>query len=305
MCVRTNRRPRPHHHHHLLHLRLFQPRTRSWDFCCSLSLLLPPDLTHILLWTESDSALISDPWVLPLAESFLVLMILAAYSWPVQSLTQRRTTEKAPLGNKKDRSLVSTTVTSSTHWFSARTGPQAATQLVSCQSELITVTTLSFWAASLFTFYDPWSWYAVRLEPEPVGDWVSRLDRVLPLVKSRSPKHWELIENPKQCPPVLMWFWVTPGSELCLVPTWFWDMSGSESVELEASVVLSTDVWTCIHVLPAGQESDPCGHTAHGANRTTTHAGSAHSWTESKQQQQLLWVSGATFAQQTNRDKQK
>lgn len=37
----------------------------------------------------------------PLAESFLVLMILAAYSWPVQSLTQRRTTEKAPLGGKK------------------------------------------------------------------------------------------------------------------------------------------------------------------------------------------------------------
>lgn len=36
----------------------------------------------------------------PLAESFLVLMILAAYSWPVQSLTQRRTTEKAPLGNR-------------------------------------------------------------------------------------------------------------------------------------------------------------------------------------------------------------
>lgn len=35
---------------------------------------------------------------LPLADSFLVLMILAAYSWPVQSLTQRRTTEKAPLG---------------------------------------------------------------------------------------------------------------------------------------------------------------------------------------------------------------
>lgn len=37
----------------------------------------------------------------PLAESFLVLMILAAYSWPVQSLTQRRTTEKAPLGDKR------------------------------------------------------------------------------------------------------------------------------------------------------------------------------------------------------------
>lgn len=39
----------------------------------------------------------------PLAESFLVLMILAAYSWPVQSLTQRRTTEKAPLGKKKKK----------------------------------------------------------------------------------------------------------------------------------------------------------------------------------------------------------
>lgn len=39
--------------------------------------------------------------VLPLAESFLVLMILAAYSWPVQSLTQRRTTEKAPLGRDR------------------------------------------------------------------------------------------------------------------------------------------------------------------------------------------------------------
>lgn len=47
------------------------------------------------------------PCLSPLAESFLVLMILAAYSWPVQSLTQRRTTEKAPLGGrnkkKKDR----------------------------------------------------------------------------------------------------------------------------------------------------------------------------------------------------------
>lgn len=40
----------------------------------------------------------------PLAESFLVLIILAAYSWPVHSLTQRRTTEKAPLKKrKKDR----------------------------------------------------------------------------------------------------------------------------------------------------------------------------------------------------------
>lgn len=33
----------------------------------------------------------------PLAESFLVLIIFAAYSWPVDFLTHRRTTEKAPL----------------------------------------------------------------------------------------------------------------------------------------------------------------------------------------------------------------
>lgn len=35
---------------------------------------------------------------LPLAESFFVLIILAAYSWPTHSLTHRRTTENAPLG---------------------------------------------------------------------------------------------------------------------------------------------------------------------------------------------------------------
>lgn len=33
----------------------------------------------------------------PLADSFLVLMILAAYSWPDSTFTQRRTTENAPL----------------------------------------------------------------------------------------------------------------------------------------------------------------------------------------------------------------
>lgn len=48
---------------------------------------------------------------LPLADSFLVLMILAAYSWPVQSLTQRRTTEKAPLrvtwGTETEREPIS------------------------------------------------------------------------------------------------------------------------------------------------------------------------------------------------------
>lgn len=39
--------------------------------------------------------------VLPRADSFLVLIILAAYSWPVHSLTHLRTTEKAPLWNTK------------------------------------------------------------------------------------------------------------------------------------------------------------------------------------------------------------
>lgn len=56
--------------------------------------VMPPRL-HILMGPWKHTHTFS-----PLAESFLVLMILAAYSWPVQSLTQRRTTEKAPLGNK-------------------------------------------------------------------------------------------------------------------------------------------------------------------------------------------------------------
>ena len=34
---------------------------------------------------------------LPLADNFLVLIIFAAYSCPVHSLTHLRTTEKAPL----------------------------------------------------------------------------------------------------------------------------------------------------------------------------------------------------------------
>lgn len=37
----------------------------------------------------------------PLADSFLVLMILAAYSWPDSTFTQRRTTENAPLEIKQ------------------------------------------------------------------------------------------------------------------------------------------------------------------------------------------------------------
>lgn len=38
---------------------------------------------------------------LPLADSFLVLMIFAAYSWPDSTLTHRRTTENAPLKKTK------------------------------------------------------------------------------------------------------------------------------------------------------------------------------------------------------------
>lgn len=40
---------------------------------------------------------------LPLAVSFFVLIILAAYSWPVDFFTHLRTTEKAPLGRKKKK----------------------------------------------------------------------------------------------------------------------------------------------------------------------------------------------------------
>lgn len=60
--------------------------------------LLSPKNTHTAMLMSFLRFFLS-----PLAESFLVLMILAAYSWPVQSLTQRRTTEKAPLGNKDRR----------------------------------------------------------------------------------------------------------------------------------------------------------------------------------------------------------
>lgn len=38
---------------------------------------------------------------LPLADSFLVLMILAAYSWPASTFTHLRTTEKAPLEGQR------------------------------------------------------------------------------------------------------------------------------------------------------------------------------------------------------------
>lgn len=43
---------------------------------------------------------------LPLAESFFVLMILAAYSWPASTFTHLRTTEKAPLEDREQRDVV-------------------------------------------------------------------------------------------------------------------------------------------------------------------------------------------------------
>lgn len=43
---------------------------------------------------------------LPLAESFLVLIILAAYSWPASTFTHLRTTEKAPLEDREQRDVV-------------------------------------------------------------------------------------------------------------------------------------------------------------------------------------------------------
>lgn len=43
------------------------------------------------------------PQSLPRAESFLVLMILAAYSCPASTFTHLRTMEKAPLGTEEAR----------------------------------------------------------------------------------------------------------------------------------------------------------------------------------------------------------
>lgn len=63
---------------------------------CSLGTLNPPMTRACPRQTGlRDPHLL--PSYLPRADNFLVLMILAAYSWPVQSFTQRRTTEKAPL----------------------------------------------------------------------------------------------------------------------------------------------------------------------------------------------------------------
>lgn len=42
---------------------------------------------------------------LPLAESFLVLIILAAYSWPASTFTHLRTTEKAPLEDREQHDV--------------------------------------------------------------------------------------------------------------------------------------------------------------------------------------------------------
>lgn len=81
--------------------------TLNYCFRCShllvvkLSLQLKPirytvmkkHLIHFRTFVGIDS---------PLADSFLVLMILAAYSWPVLNFTHRRTTENAPLGKKNN-----------------------------------------------------------------------------------------------------------------------------------------------------------------------------------------------------------
>ena len=53
----------------------------------------PPPHTH----THTQPRTVRIRGMLPLADSFLVLMIFAAYSWPDDFFTQRRTTEKAPL----------------------------------------------------------------------------------------------------------------------------------------------------------------------------------------------------------------
>lgn len=44
--------------------------------------------------------------VIPLADSFLVLMIFAAYSCPDDFFTHLRTTEKAPLGRETQKKMI-------------------------------------------------------------------------------------------------------------------------------------------------------------------------------------------------------
>lgn len=58
----------------------------SSSMCCALMELTTPMMKNPEIWLR-----------LPLADNFLVLIIFAAYSCPVHSLTHLRTTEKAPL----------------------------------------------------------------------------------------------------------------------------------------------------------------------------------------------------------------
>lgn len=58
----------------------------SSSVCCALMELTTPMMKNPEIWMR-----------LPLADNFLVLIIFAAYSCPVHSLTHLRTTEKAPL----------------------------------------------------------------------------------------------------------------------------------------------------------------------------------------------------------------
>lgn len=66
-------------------------RTRPFQFTDPLT----PRLMYV--WCLQSSYRSS-----PLADSFLVLMILAAYSWPDSTFTQRRTTENAPLETQQE-----------------------------------------------------------------------------------------------------------------------------------------------------------------------------------------------------------
>lgn len=52
---------------------------------------------------QTPLASLKTPPALPRADSFLVLMILAAYSCPANTFTHLRTMEKAPLGRKEAR----------------------------------------------------------------------------------------------------------------------------------------------------------------------------------------------------------
>lgn len=76
---------------------------------------------------------------LPLADSFLVLMIFAAYSCPDDFLTHLRTTEKAPLrkkehkqAQKKPQKISSISDLSHQHAVTFETAPTSVTVVLVC-----------------------------------------------------------------------------------------------------------------------------------------------------------------------------